>query len=255
MKHKLRPPKLLFFTILTLFAAQLFGQNTKNSSPVYRYALKGYLDVSHEKKSEAVINYYGRFVTTEQNQTQFSPILGISKLRKKGGFTEISLTHLSLVSDDSQTKSTLLDSLGNVSNTNITIPTRGSKTMQGHLGVRWEWNFPLFFEKMGRFQPFIGLSTDPSVFYQSITPYSTATFPTKIIEVRNTFSVVPRVNIALSSRLFVDIQCPISAFSMAAKYRYESNPILPTYAREKIYASTTWFASTFNFRIGLGYKI
>ncbi len=43
MMLQFRPPKTLLFIVLTFFAVQLSGQNTKNSKnpqPVYRYALK-----------------------------------------------------------------------------------------------------------------------------------------------------------------------------------------------------------------------
>ena len=42
MKSHFRPPKWLFAFSLFIIAAQLIGQNTKNSKPIYRYALKAY---------------------------------------------------------------------------------------------------------------------------------------------------------------------------------------------------------------------
>lgn len=259
MKPLFRPPNWLFTLVLTLFAAQLFGQNTKNSKPVYRYALKAYLNVSHEKKSEKITNIDGNIITTNQNETSFLPTVGFLKQKKNGRFTEISLTHFSFSHENTSTDVTLLfvrDSLGNlVPATGLQIPSRGSNTQKAQIGMRYEWNFPIFKDYSDIIQPFIAVSTDPAVFFQSIVPYTTASWPTIFFELRNTFSIIPKVAFNLSPRLFLDVQCPISVFSVSGTYQYEGNPILPTYARENFTFSSQLFPKVFNFRIGVGYKI
>lgn len=259
MKSLFRPPNWLFIFVLTLFAAQLFGQNIKNSKPVYRYALKAYLNVSHEQKSEKITNLDGNIITTNQSETSFLPTVGFLKQKKNGRFNEISLTHLSFSNNNSSTDVELLfvrDSLGNlVPATNLQIPWRGSKTAKAQIGMRYEWNFPIFKDYSDIIQPFIAVSTDPSVFFQSIVPYTTAAWSTKSFELRNTFSIIPKVAFNLSPRLFLDVQFPISVFSMAGIYQYEGNPILPTYARENFTFSSQLFPKVFNFRVGVGYKI
>lgn len=259
MKSLFRPPNWLFTLVLTLFAAQLFGQNTKNSKPVYRYALKAYLNVSHEKKSEKTTNIDGNIITTNRNETSFLPTVGFLKQKKNGRFNEISLTHLNFSHNNYLTEVEYLfmrDSLGNlVPASNIQIPTRGLKAGKAQIGMRYEWDFPIFKDYSNIIQPFIAVSTDPSVFFQSIVPYTTAAWPTKSFELRNTFSIIPKVAFNLSPRLFLDVQCPISVFSVSGVYQYEGNPILPTYARENFTFSSQLFHKVFNFRIGVGYKI
>jgi len=121
--------------------------------------------------------------------------------------------------------------------------------------LRFEWNYPIFKEKLGRFQPFLGISADPSVFYENIEPYSTATFPTIYFDARNTVSIIPRIQVSLSERLFLDLNVPISMFSSVVAFRYYGNPILPTYARRMTDFSTKFLPSNLNIRLGLAYRI
>ena len=263
MKASFKPPKWLLFSILTIFVAQLFSQNANNSKPntkpVYRYALKGYLNIFHEKSLVSETSVFNQTTVTSQIQTTFLPTFGISKQHKNGSFSEMSLTHFNFLHDDIRRDNTYfstVDSLGNL----LTIPRQvqfryGTETWTNEIGIRWEYDYPVFYGKMGVFQPFFGISTDPSVFYEKKVPFSTGKFPTNVAAIRNTFSFIPRVKVALSSRLFLDVHCPIAVYSMALTYKKEENPILPTYARKSLDFSKQLFSSTFNFRIGLGYKI
>lgn len=251
MKRNLRPPKWLVMLTFSMIAAQLFGQNT-NKIPSYRFAFKTYLTVLNEKNQGINTDVINRVTENTRTTTTFLPVMGFTKLKKKGSFYEISLTHLNFTHDDDLSEFTLLDTLGQI--TYVTVPSRGLKSNKAHLGLRFEWAFPLFFEKLGRFQPYIGVSTDPSVFYQKIDPYTTSSFPTVVFETRNTVSFIPRAIFNVSSRLFLDLNVPISVFSMALTYNHVDNPILPTYAQTETEFSTKLFPSQLSMRLGLGYK-
>ncbi len=252
MKQNLRPPKWVVMLAFSMIAAQLFAQNTNKKIPSYRFAFKTYLTVLHESKYDVKTDVINRVTETTRTTTTFLPVVGFSKLKKKGSFYEISLTHLNFTHDDDLSEFTLLDTLGQI--TYVSVPSRGSKSNKAHLGLRFEWAFPLFFEKLGRFQPFIGVSTDPSVFYENIVPYTTAYYSTIAFEARNTVSFIPRAVFNVSSRLFLDLNVPISVFSMALTYNHVDNPILPNYARTETGFSTKLFPSQLSMRLGLGYK-
>ena len=251
MKQNLRPPKWWVLLSFSMIAAQLFGQNTNKKTPSYRFAVKTYLSVLRESKHDIKTDVSNRRTTTTRTTTTFLPTLGFSKQKKKGSFYELSLTHFNITHDDDLTQNSLLDSSGHVI---LDIPSRGSETYKAHLGLRFEWAFPLFFEKLGRFQPYIGVSTDPSVFYENIVPYTTAYYPTITFEAKNTVSFIPRAVFNVSSRLFLDLNVPISVFSMALNYNHVDNPILPTYARTETEYSTKLFPSQKSMRLGLGYR-
>ena len=253
MKNHFRPPKWIFLFALTILAAQLFGQNTNKSTqskPVYRYGLKAYLNVSHENKIDTYTdNVLYRTTETTQKTTDFSPTIGFSKNKKKGKFYEISFTHFNFNKDDAVTYHRI-----DTANT-IDIPSRGAKNFTAHVGLRYEWDFPVFYEKLGRFQPYIGISTDPSVYFLKSDPYTSATFPTTIAEANNTISLIPRLVFNASSRLFFDINLPVSVFSTSVSYRYYGNPILTTYARRTTELSSQFLPTQFNMRLGVGYRI
>ena len=250
MKTYFKPPKWLFLITFSIFAAQLFGQNTNNTKPIYRFGLKSYLSINYEKKIERYTdNILYRTSETTQKTTDIFPSIGILKNKKKGRFNEISITHFNFKKDDEITYH-----WSDTSNT-TSIPSRGAKNFTAYVGMRFEWNFPVFYEKMGRFQPYIGISTDPSVYLQNLKPYTSASSPTTMVEANNTISIIPRFVFNASSRLFFDINLPVSVFSTTASYRYFGNPILPTYARRTTEFSSQTLPKMFNIRLGLGYKI
>ncbi len=253
MKRNLQPPKWWVMLTFSMIAAQLFGQNTNKIIPSYRFAFKTYLTVLHEKKHDVKTDVINRITENTRTNTTFLPVVGLTKLKKKGAFYEVSLTHLNFIHDDDLTLHSIFDTASNTV-TSLSIPSRGAKAFKAHVGLRFEWAFPLFFEKLGRFQPYIGVSTDPSVFYENIVPYTTAYYPTIGFETRNTVSFIPRAVFNVSARLFLDLNVPISVFSMALTYNHVDNPILPTYARTETEFSTKLFPAQLNMRLGLGYK-
>jgi hypothetical protein len=266
MKTYFKPPKWLVINFLILLAAQLIGQNTNKinkKTPDYRFGLKAYLGVSHYSKFDEKVDANGNIATTTQSKTEVLPTFGVSKLKKNGSLYELSFTHLNFKREDIYTERTIFfthDSLGNlVQAGSFIIPSRGARVISSHIGMRFEWDYPilknLIADYMDKVRPFVGISIDPSVFYENIVPHTTATFPTIAFEARNTISIIPKIIVELSPRLFLDVHAPIAFVSAVATYAYEANPILPTYARNETSFSTKFFPPLWNIRLGLGYRI
>ncbi|MBL7813496.1 MAG: hypothetical protein JNL70_00725 [Saprospiraceae bacterium] len=258
MKPNLKPPLLLFTLLLSLFAAQLFGQNTnkinKNTKekPTYRYVLKGYLSYFQEQKQILTIDHFGRQYYDFEKSAHVLPMFGFSKLRANGSFYEMSLTQLNLAKQDVFILRGIRDTFNG---SLISTPLQGAKSHLAHIGTRFEWNFPIFKEYMDNIQPFIGGSIDPSVLFKDITPYTIAAFPTRIFEVCNSFSIIPRAVISLSEHWLLDIHLPFSVFTTAYSYNYEGNPILPTYARSTSRFENKFSPNIWSIRLGVGYRI
>ncbi len=258
MKILYKPPKWLIFITLPFFAAQLIGQNTNKITPNYRYALKGYLSILHDTISKKENYLSSTTITTQQNQTTALPLIGISKSMKNGSFYEVSLTHLNFIhktSTDVITSFHTTDSMGRVVPKYAINYTRTLKTRITHVGLRYESDYPILKDYANKIKPFIGISTDPSVYYEHIIPQGYGFFPHTDFEIKNTVTIIPRVLMNLSSRLFFDVHFPIALFSVAYTYHREDNPILPIFAREVFEFKTKSLPSQFNIRIGLGYRI
>lgn len=238
-----------------------FAQNVKKETPQYRYAFKGYLGFLNEKSVNSQTDFRGNVQTTTQRNTAILPTIGVSKYRKNGQFFEIGLTNFDFSRRNSETTLDVLftiDSFGNpikVVGQQILFPSRGAYVLTNHLGFRCEWNFPLFKNEDSAIKSYIGVSTDPSLFFQNITPFTSAAFPTRTFEAANTFSLIPRLTCALSNRFFIDINAPISLVKLTFNYTLEENPILPTFARDQTSFNARFFTNILHIRFGLGYKI
>ena len=244
---------IIFLTTFNCISAQI-----KHDTTLYNYAFKGYLNFTDNIKT-TIITDDTLFIqkNTERNKT-ILPAIGWSRFRKNGRFREFVITRLSLDYQYKKSENKLLfqrDSSGNIIPVIINIPSREVKIWTNNLGLRFEWNFPIFRKENSDFIAFLGVSMDPSVFYQKIKPMSTASFPTRVFELSNTLTVIPRVTYAFTNRFFMDINMPFSFVTFSGNYTYEDNPVLPSFARESINFRTRLPSNIWAIRLGIGYKI
>lgn len=250
--------KPYFLFLILIFSSQLSAQITIDT-PQYRYAFKGYLNFSDEKKLDTQTDFIGNIsVTNEQNITLL-PRIALSKYRKNGQFFELSLTNFEFSNKKSQTENKVLfafDSLGNRISINAgQIPIRGAQVFTNHFGFRFEWSFPMYKNEESTLKSYIGISTDPSLFFQKIVPFTSAAFVTHVGQLSNTFILIPRLTYSCSKRLFIDVNIPISFLELATKYRFENNPSLPTFARDTFNFTARLPSNFWAIRLGIGYKI
>jgi hypothetical protein len=247
-----------FILITFLLITNSISAQIKHDTTLYHYAIKGYLNFTDNTKT-TIITDDTLFIqkNTEKNKT-ILPTIGWSRFRKNGRFNEFGITRLSLDYQYKKSENKLLfqrDSFGNIIPGIVDIPSREVKIWTNNLGLRFEWNFPIFRKENNDFVAFLGFSTDPSVFYQKILPGTMASFPTRVFELSNTITLIPRVTYAFTNRFFMDINMPFSLVTFSGNYTHEDNPVLPSYARESINFRTRLPSNIWAIRLGIGYKI
>ncbi len=255
--NKIRLINSILMCFFLFFSTQLLAQIEKKETPQYKYAFKGYLTFSDDKKTSILTTTDStRTQTTTQFQSAILPSIGWSKFRKNGRFTEINLTRLRFDYQESKTENKVFqrDSFGNLVPAGD-IPTRGTKLWTNAIGLRFEWNFPVFHLENNDFNAYLGISTDPSVYFQKTESFSSAAFPTQIFDISNTFTCIPRLTYAVSNRLFIDLNIPISFFTFGVNYNYQDNPTLHNYARSTTNLTAYYPTNIWALRIGIGYKI
>ncbi len=239
------------------FNNRVQAQTSKKEAPQYRYVFKGYLRYFDDKQSNSVTNVDNNIFTTTTRKTLLLPSIALTKYRKDGSFWEFSITDFNFSYDKNQRSVQILfqrDSFGNlVPVTDFSLPSRGTEVFTNYLGLRFERSFSLISNKNSRFQPFLGLSCDPSVSYQKVTPFSSATFQTKVFELSNTLTLTPRLTYTVSKRFLIDLNVPVSLIKFSANYRSEDNPILPTFARKTTDFNAQLLSKIWAIRLGIGY--
>ncbi len=246
----------LFIASFFISSNVIFAQNAKNETPQYRYVFKGYLRFFDDKQSNSQTDVDNNIYTTTRRNSILLPTIALTKYRKDGSFWEFGVTDFDFSYNKNQNDVQLLfqrDSFGNLVPATGDIPSRGIETWTNHLGLRFERSFPLLANKNKRFQPFLGLSCDPSVFYQKISPLNAAAFQTRVFELSNTITFIPRLTYAVSKRFLIDLNAPVSLVTFAVDYRKDDNPTLPSFARETTGFNARLLAKIWAVRLGVGY--
>jgi hypothetical protein len=251
-------PQLCFcFLLISSFINPLSAQIDTKETPQYKHALKGYLTIMETNKTN-ILTDSTRQQTTNLSKTTLLPSISWVTFRKNGRFREMGITQFKVMHESTQTQNELFqtrDSLGNLIPVSVSFPGRGSAIWSAQLGTHFEWNFPIYYRETHSFACFFGISTAPSLYFAKTTPFSSASFPSRVFELSNNLSLIPRMTYMVSNRLFLDMNIPISFTTFDVNYYHVDSPILPTYARTTLnfraYLPTNFWA----IRFGIGYKI
>jgi hypothetical protein len=121
------------------------------------------------------------------------------------------------------------------------------------LGFRFDYSIPLFSGEKSQF--YLGISDEPLVFYKKVLPYTSASFPATIVELKNNVALMPRFVTNLTEKVFLDFNIPLSLFSMSYRYENNKNPILPIYQQRSNTFESGFLPKNWQFRMGLGVRI
>jgi hypothetical protein len=251
-------PQLCFcFLLISSFINPISAQIDTKETPQYKHALKGYLTIT-EVNTTNIFTDSIRQRTTNLSKTALLPSVSWVKFRKNGQFREMGITQFNVLHESTETENKLFqvrDSFGNIIPGTISFLGRGTATWSAQLGLQFEWNFPIYYRETRNFACFVGVSTAPTLYFEKITSFSSASFPSRAFELSNTLSIIPRMTYAVSNRLFVDINIPISFTTFDVNYYHVDSPILPTYARTTVNFRAHLPINLWAIRFGIGYKI
>ncbi len=178
------------------------------------------------------------FERTSFSLGNFSPALGI--YHANGSLSEIELTTLSFGSED---RINLIE--GN--NRDVA----GKTTMFG-LGVRYEYDFPLF--QKDALSLYAGASVNPTILSKNLKPDSEFLYTTKTGSFRLPFAIIPKVIYNMGERFFMTYSIPITILEIASNsIKYEST-VVPSGGEKISDGATTFLPARTHIRIGVGAK-
>jgi hypothetical protein len=247
----------LSFLMISLFISPLFAQMDSKETPQYKHAFKGYLTIIETHKTN-ILKDSSRQRTTKLGKTTLLPSVSWAKFRKNGRFREIGITQFKVLHESTETQYELFqfrDTLGNLIPPSGVIPGRGLAIWSAQLGMQCEWNFPIYYRENRNFGCFVGVSTAPVLSFEKVTSLLNVIFPSRALELSNTLSIIPRMTYAVSNRLFIDFNVPISFTTFDVNYKFTDNPILPTYARKIVEFNVYLPTNIWAIRFGIGYRI
>ncbi len=123
------------------------------------------------------------------------------------------------------------------------------------IALRYEYIFNLSKKKNRTFMPSVGIAAMPAYHRNSSTPYTGSDYPTSQAYIGIRHFVIPRIHIAVTNRLMVDINIPISVVDAGVISNKILNPTLPNHAQKYSVADFTLFPAYHTARIGVMLKI
>jgi hypothetical protein len=247
----------LFF----LFAAQLIGQNTniETSTPSNAKKIKTedaltlFLDFKTFNYSRTItsgsdLDSSRRTLLNEIKTRGFYPSLSYTHHKANGHFTEMALTFIQFQNQEDVSTSTFTNFAGQ-----FQIPTRGAKTLDMKLGFRIGYNIPLYTAENSQF--ILGISNEPILAYNTVSPRSSAAFPSTMFEMKSIVALMPRFVKNLNKKVFLDFNVPFSLFSTTYRYENMKNPILPFFEQRRSFFEMAFVPRNFQLRMGVGVRI
>lgn len=241
--------KTLFCLIVGLLSFKttiIYAQNEhikKDKKAIEKY-LKVFLEtnynVSKSTKKAPLETYYN-----QSKSLKIFPSFAFTKIHPKGRLFELSfaLQNFEMKDDKSTIRNDTL---------NTNIPWRGAKTFSLAIGSRIESAWRI--NQLGKSLFYLGISTNPTFFYDNNLPYTTASFPSHKYVLTSGLSVVPRWILNLNDRFLIDINTPLTFLQGEISTSYYGNPVLPTYARTVNVAKVDFLFKP-QIKVGFGVKI
>lgn len=221
------------FVLLMVCACFIYGQNPAISD--YKYAIKVYNTSSFNAKSNP-------FVGTLPTGKILSPSIVLMWQGKKRISQEVEL------GDFSWQKVFWVDGNGN--------PIKGQYQNWVDVALRYECLY-----KIGnpnwRFSPIISAGINPYIKSVSTNPETSLVYPSSRLTVGARVNIIPRLNIRLTNRWFLDINTPINLFGQSIQRNVVENPSLPLNQQRNTYFDFAPFSgiSDISVRVGVGFRL
>lgn len=241
--------KLTIFVLSMLCAFYCIGQNITTSDEKYT-AIKVYNTSSSHQHIGYSYSMFGNDTIPVQKNYQdfifFHPSVAFTWKRKKHISHEIELSNFVFQVVDTTTRR--LTPQVNTLNGNLQVSM--------YIAVRYEYMYNIFsFPR--RFSPSISAAITPYFQYQNTHPHTSLNYPTSFRAIGGKLSIIPRLNIKLTKRCFLDVNLPIMLFDQSIQRVILKNPSLPLNQQRNSYGNSAFFSGIgdISARIGVGIKL
>ncbi len=235
--HTMRNTTLIILFIL--LHSCLYAQNR---------TVKAYINgtVSPFSGSYNYNNYLG-YNQRMQLRDYVFPSFAYQWSNKKKNYHEIELNRINISEDDNQVE--FINPA-----TGVKEYMRTQKVVTTIIAARYEYIINLAKKKKWLVQPGIGFGAMPYYSRYNSIPYVSSSYPISTTTAGIRHTIIPRINIALSNNLLLDVNIPLTVLDMGYSYQRIMNPTLPGRA-QKYGIVDIGIPKYYTARIGLGLKI
>ncbi|RYD55664.1 MAG: hypothetical protein EOP56_15210 [Sphingobacteriales bacterium] len=217
--------KYLIILALTLMAANVQAQDTIQP---YRYSAKVYAHIQYQRDANPVFS---------TSQALVKPAYAFQMKTAKGNAHEFELFNFMLNANKS-------GSPGNI-----------YKTRATSIVLKYEYIINMMKKRNSKLAPAIGLGAAPYFYHTRGIPTASSHFPYRNSSFGFSGLLIPRVTYNVTTRLYLDVNIPITILDMDHRSNKFSDPTLPVAQRTSSLTSFNMLPSQpFTARIGLGIR-
>lgn len=227
------------FLIVSTFS---YGQN-RNLQAKYSVKLS---NLSTFDKQDETIKSYGTYSTvkTQEENQLFHPAIAFRVKNKKDNMHEFELTQLELASQ----MTTVMNAYPN----GQTYPLAGHRVIQTNIAFRYEYIRNFTKKQNSKWMPALGFAGMPYYQRTSLSPALSTDFASTHTKVGLRTFLVPRINYAINSRFYADVNIPICITDMYYE-KNSSNTLGNT--KQTNTTNLNGLPKFYSLRIGLGLNI
>lgn len=239
--------KQIFVALLVVCGANAQAQDeeVKTSTHKSNHAVKLYAVGRFNPYSDVYIKNRESYAIQTSVSDYIQPSLAVSFGNKNHNYHELELSRISV-------RSTSVNPMLQTSQANLPLGYRLNTT---HIAMRYEFIIPFIKRKEALFVPAVGAAVMPYYSRYSLQPYSTADVPVTSSTLGAQTFIIPRLQVNLSKRVFIDANVPVCITDFGAKRNHIQDPTLPVNAQQYTIADVQFLPGVYTARLGLGIKI
>lgn len=235
---------LILMPLILMAASFCYGQN-KNLNA--KYSVKLYNQTSWQQDKSTGNNGLFPTETTDKQFQLFHPTAAFRLKDARNNMSEIELTQFEIGKDENTTYINLPDGRS--------LPVNGGTSNNTNIAVRYEYIRNFCKKANSKWMPALGFAAMPYYERTKFIPILSNEYINANTKTGMKAFLVPRINYAISSRFYIDINVPICVADMNIQKANYNNPALTVQQQKQQTTNFNLIPDSYSLRVGLGLNI
>ena len=237
--------KLLAASVLLSSSLSAMASDTLQANYAVTAYATGVLQPQIDARLHSPFNGSGANV---KSYNYIQPAAAVCKRTKKGNYHQLELSTVSFKVWEHSGETGYIPTTGYTYRTQYKIRT-------ADVAMRYEFIIPFVKRNDAKVIPSLGFGAMPWFSTYRFAPYTTADYPRTISSIGLRHFITPRVQVALSKRVFLDANIPICVMNMGTTKQNIQDPRLPVNVQKSSIFDFEIMPKYHTARLGLGVRI
>lgn len=224
---------------------QAQDEEVKTNTHKYNHAVKLYATGRFNPYSDVYIRNRESYAIQTSVSDYVQPSVAVSFRNKSLNYHELELSRVSV-------RSTAVNPT--IQTSQVSLP-QGYRLNTTHIAMRYEYIMPFIKGKQALFVPAVGAAVMPYYYRYALKPYSPADVPVTSGTLGAQTFIVPRLQVNVSKRIFIDANIPVCITDFGTKRNKIQDPTLPVNAQQYSIADVQFLPKVYSARLGVGIQL